>query len=208
MGERFELRNGFEWAVLGQMTQPVFQTLAQAVEVYYDELRRFVLRRTGSPTIAEDIVQETWIRANATSIAMPVNPRAYLYRMASNLTIDHIRRNKRHKSLEVSGTGPSSVSSSSGQERTNFGDQIEQIACPAPAPDEVTASRQELSILSATVLELPEKCREVFLLYRGQGLTMREVAQRLNISEKTVEKHIARAMLQCRKALRSAGRDV
>lgn len=190
------------------MTQPVFQSLAQAVEVYYDELRRFVLRRTGSPTLADDIVQETWIRANATSIAMPINPRAYLYRMASNLTIDHMRRNKRQKPLEVAAGNPPTVSSSSGQERGDFGDQIEQIVCPAPAPDEVTASRQELSILSATVMELPEKCREVFLLYRGQGMTMREVAEQLNISEKTVEKHIARAMLQCRKVLRFAGRDV
>lgn len=190
------------------MTQPAFQSLAQAVEVYYDELRRFVLRRTGSPTMAEDIVQETWIRANATSMAMPVNPRAYLYRMASNLTIDHMRRNKRQKPMEGPGAGSSDISAPAGQQWADTNDRIDQIICPAPAPDEVTAARQELSILSATVLELPEKCREVFLLYRGQDLTMREVAARLNISEKTVEKHIARAMLQCRKALRSAGRDV
>ena len=79
---------------------------------------------------------------------------------------------------------------------------------PEPGPDAVVGAREELAILAEAVRELPEKCRIVFLLYRGQGLTMREIAARLQISEKTVEKHIARAMVHCRARLQAARRQV
>ena len=172
------------------MTQPSFQSLAQAVEAYYEELRRFVWRRTGSAWLADDIVQETWIRATTTGAAMPDNPRAYLYRMAGNLAIDQLRQE---------GKQPSA---------TTEDHLLEQVASAAPAPDMAVAARQELDVLVEAVRGLPDKCRLVFLLYRGRGLTMRQIAARLGISEKTVEKHIARAMVDCRRKLRQAGRDV
>ena len=172
------------------MTQRTFETLAQAVETYYEELRRFARRRTGSASLADDIVQETWIRANATKGAMPSNPRAYLYRVAGNMAVDHLRRRSAKESAAVDLK------------------LTEQVACPSPPPDVAAASRQEFVVLTEAVKSLPEKCRVVFLLYRGRGLKMREIADRLGISEKTVEKHIARAMVHCRQRLRDAGRDV
>ncbi len=172
------------------MTQRTFRSLAHAVEVYYDELRRFVLQRTGSAVLADEVVQETWVRANTTSAAMPVNPRAYLYRMASNLAIDHLRKDARRTTVTL--------------------DQkiAEEVASPSPAPDAVVSGQEEVRILSEALDELPEKCREVFLLYRGRGLTMREIAEQLGISHKTVEKHIARAMVHCRQTLKQAGRSI
>lgn len=172
------------------MTERTFPSLAQAVEAYYEELRRFVLRRTRSASLADDVVQETWIRARATAAVMPANPRAYLYRMAGNLAVDRLRRDR------------------AVADRTTGDAGIERMACPAPAPDRVMQARQELAILSDAVRRLPPKCRTVFLLYRGHGLTMRQIAVRLGISEKTVEKHIARAMVACRRTLREAGRTV
>ena len=164
--------------------------MAQAVEAYYEELRRFVWRRTGSACLADDVVQETWIRATITSAAMPDNPRAYLYRMVGNLTIDQLRQE---------GKQPCAATEDL---------VLEQIASPAPPPDMAVAAQQELVVLVEAVRGLPEKCRLVFLLYRGRGLTMRQIATRLGISEKTVEKHIARAMVDCRRKLRQVGRDV
>ncbi len=172
------------------MDKRTFRSLAQAAEAYYEELRRFALRRTGSKSLADDVVQETWLRASTTGVAMPYNPRAYLYRMTGNLVVDHLQR-------RGDADGPRAD-----------GALAEQVACPAPAPDAEVAARQEFAILSEAVRDLPEKCRHVFILYRGHGLTMRQIAARLGISEKTVEKHIARAMVQCRKRLREAGREV
>lgn len=181
------------------MTKPRFTRLSQAVEAYYEELRHFIRRRTGSPSLAEDVVQETWIRANTTTVALPDNPRAYLYRMAGNLAVDHVRRQQAWDRVERS--------AGDGQDE-NLALQVEQVPSPAPGPLEAVISQQELAALDAAVRELPDKCRQVFLLYRGHGLSMREVAACLSISEKTVEKHIARAMVHCRERLREAGRKV
>ena len=159
------------------------------MERHYEELHRFVFRRTGSASLADDVLQETWIRASTTGAAMPDNPRAYLFRMAGNLAVDHMRRDWRpYAPLH--------------QEPA-----AEDLPSPEPAPDTVVGAREEVAILAAAVRELPEKCRNVFLLYRGRGLTMREIARQLDISEKTVEKHIARAMVHCRARLLAARRS-
>ncbi|KDE38787.1 Sigma factor, ECF subfamily [Nitrincola lacisaponensis] len=181
------------------MTHPSFQSLAQAVETYYEELRRFIRQRTGSSSIAEDVVQETWIRANTTSTPLPDNPRAYLYRMAGNLAIDHIRRQK---------TWERALPSVNKEENDYCEADTEDLPNTSPDPVEVAISQQELEALNAAIRELPDKCREVFLLYRGHGLSMREIATLLVISEKTVEKHIARAMVHCRSRLREVGRNI
>lgn len=171
------------------MSQFRFKTLAQAVEVYYDELRRFVRFRTGSESMAEDIVQETWVRASTSAAAMPENARAYVFRMASNLTADHMKRETARPAAPI-------------EVETEIG------AADNLTPESQAAARQELAILAAAVQELPSKRREIFILYRGHGLTMRQIAQRLGISQKTVEKQIARAMVHCRARLKEAGRDL
>jgi RNA polymerase sigma-70 factor (ECF subfamily) len=130
---------------------------------------------------------------------MPDNPRAYLYRMAGNIAIDHLRRIQRQSRLE--GHSPDDAEARSDG-------RADEIASPAPIADEIVAAREELSLLDDAIRDLPERCRHVFLLYRGEGLTMREVAARLGISQRTVENHIARATLHCRRTLRKAGRKV
>lgn len=173
------------------MTDGAIRSLAQAVETYYEELKAFLTRRTGSSGLASDIIQETWIRATTTKSTSTVhNPRAYLYRMASNVATDHLRQVRR----QVYGSADDVLSDS--------------FVDPQPGPEEIAVSREELTILSEAIRELPEKCRAVFLLYRGQGRSMREIAETLNISEKTVEKHIAKAMLHCRERLHRAGRSI
>ena len=179
------------------MTQATFQSLAQAVEIHYGELRQLIQQRTGSTAMADEVVQETWLRASAFSLDMPANPRAYLYRMALNLAVDQLRRSRsRDKHTAVSHKITPDAASA-----------LDMLPSADPGPLDVLVAQHEMAALDAAVRELPHRCREVFVLYRGHGLRMKEVAQRLGIAEKTVEKHIARAMLHCRKRLREAGRD-
>ncbi len=173
------------------MTEGAIRTLAEAVEAYYEELKAFVLRRTGSAALTADVLQDTWLKAALARPATPIlNQRAYLYRVAEHVAADHLRRGRAGAWLALDEAVP------------------ETMADPAPDPERVTAARQELDILHEAVQELPEKCRAVFLLYRGRGMSMREIAEALGISEKTVEKHIAKAMVHCRRRLREAGLSV
>ena len=73
------------------------------------------------------------------SIAMPDNPRGYVFRMASNLAVDHIRRGRvRDESL---GAGP----------------MDDAVASREPGPDSIVAGREEMAILMAAVEELPDR---------------------------------------------------
>ncbi|TXH32246.1 MAG: sigma-70 family RNA polymerase sigma factor, partial [Rhodospirillaceae bacterium] len=114
------------------------------------------------------------------------NPRAYLYRVAANLAIDRLRQDRRRQEVVSAEPIPQTISDNQ------------------PLPDQVVAGRQAFHLLQAAIRDLPEKCRQVFLLYRGEGLTMQQIADRQGISVKTVEKHIAKAILACRQRVRQA----
>lgn len=173
------------------MSEIASPPLAALVEAHYDELKAFVHAQVGCPAIAADIVQDIWLRVATAQPREPVrNPRAYLYRVAGNLAIDRLRQEQARGRHVVTGDLP------------------EAVASPAPGAERVVAAREEISILRAAVDGLPDKCRTVFLLYRGHGLSMRQIAARLGITEKTVEKHIAKAMLHCRNRLREAGHRI
>jgi len=177
-----------------------FTSLAQVVEEYYDELLTFVVRRTGSRPLAEEIVHETWIRACITTVVMPGNPRAYVYRMASNLVVDHHRSHSVRKHVELS--QPQDYESTEPDASSHLHDLA------VPSHEDMVSARQELALISDVVTRLPQKCRQVFLMYRGQELSMSEIAETLDISIRTVEDHVARAMVECRRCLQDARRDL
>jgi RNA polymerase sigma factor (sigma-70 family) len=154
-------------------------------------LRLFVKRLVGNRATAEDLVHDAFLNLlRGTQTPEIENSRSYLTRTAKNLAIDHLRR-QRARSLYTGELGPADVP-----------------VCDQPLPDAVVQGRQELATLRAVIDRLPTKCRVVFLLSRDHGLTMRQIAERLGITEKTVEKHLMRAMVDCRRELRAIGRAV
>lgn len=165
---------------------PPDRPLAAALASHYEEIKAFILRKVGCADLAADVAQDAWVKMATTTPGEPIeNPRAYLYRVAGNLASDRLRQAALRARLD--GDVPP-----------------EGDAAAGLTPERVAAGRQEYAVLLAAVEELPEKCRAAFLLYRGRGLSMREVAEALDISPKTVEKHVARAMLHCRARLAAA----
>jgi RNA polymerase sigma factor (sigma-70 family) len=61
-------------------------------------------------------------------------------------------------------------------------------------PEDRTSAHQELRRLAEAIDELPPKCREVVWMRRVDDLSQKEVAARLSISQKTVEKHVMKGM--------------
>ncbi len=157
-----------------------------------DRLVRRVRHVVHSRTDAEDLVQDVFLNVLHREGRRDVqSPRNYLARAATNAALDHLRRQRvRNEILDCSR------------------ETATEVAAEQPGTEAIVQSRQELAILHHTVEQLPKRCRAVFLLSRDHGLTMREIAERLDISEKTVEKHLLKAMTRCRAALRAAGREI
>jgi RNA polymerase sigma-70 factor (ECF subfamily) len=77
--------------------------------------------------------------------------------------------------------------------------------------EEIVNSHQELALLTRAVARLPERCRQVFTLRKVYGLSQKEIAASLSISENTVEQHLAKGVRLCTAALAGsplAQRDV
>lgn len=171
--------------------------LAALLEQHYGELLAFARRRIGSASLAEDVMQDAWVRVSAeklhpagtTGVAAVGNPVAYLYRVITNLVIDRQRQSIARERHEVDDEQATDV-----------------VATEAPSPFRVVAGQQEYALLEEAVAALPARCREVFILYRARHMSMQEIASHLGISSKTVENHIANAMVLCRRRLRDAGR--
>lgn len=165
------------------------------LEAHYDDLRRFALRRARSASLADDVMQDAWlklsdiVRSPDFDGASVRNPISYLRRIIANLVVDRQRQ--------------ASVLA----RRVSAGDLPLDAPSETPSAFQVLAGRQEMAIVQAAIAELPDKCRAVILLYRGQEMTMRQVADRLGISPRTVENHLARAMIHCRRRLREARGD-
>lgn len=165
--------------------------LGQIFRAEHSRLMRLVARMVGNPGTAEDLVQDVFVNLlRGGPLTKADNSSAYIARCATNIALDHLRR-ERARARYLSAA-----------------ELTDAEASTSPLQDAVLQGRQELELLRRTISGLPPKCRVVFLLSRDHGLTMKEIAARLRISESTVEKHILRAMTECRAALRAAGRHV
>lgn len=83
-------------------------------------------------------------------------------------------------------------------------EDLSGLESPAPSPEQETAGRKELEQVRKAVLELPDRTRQIFVLARIEGLTYREIALRLGISESSVQKHLARAVAHVMRCLRDS----
>lgn len=70
-----------------------------------------------------------------------------------------------------------------------------------PSPEQTVIARQTLGTVQAAIRDLPERCRNVFVLRRLKGLSQREIAARLGISENIVEKEVAKGLQRILEAL-------
>jgi len=140
-----------------------------------EELFRYVARYTGDADLAEDVVQDVFVRLAEKPPRSDREIRGWLYRVATTIAIDSLRGTKRRLSLVQQ--RPADV----------------PIADPAPDPAE-TAEREDLRRrVRAALAELNDKDRAV-LLMREEGFAHREIAEAVGTTTKSVGTMIARAL--------------
>lgn len=152
-------------------------------------LESFLTRRMGDADTAADLAQEAFLRLARMPDGHAVeDPPKFLFSVAANLARDHHRQAARRPVRDM-------------------GTDAEGLACQSPGAERVLSAREDLAVLRDAIAALPPKTREVFLLHRVEGLAYRDIGARLDISPRTVEYHLRKAMAECRLALRGARGD-
>ena len=145
--------------------------------VHEEALMRFLQRHWPHRDELPDLRQELYARVyEAASKALPQQPKAFMFATARHLLADRVRRSK-VVSIEPMGDFEPSL-----------------VLVDEVSPERWCGGRQALRRLADAFDRLPDRCREVVWLRRVEELSQKDVASRLGISEKTVEKHIAKGM--------------
>lgn len=144
----------------------------------HEPLIRSVLRQIIVSGIdIEDLLQETYSRIlSRPSLEDILNPRQYAVQTARSVAIDHLRHLK-VVSISVN-------------------EYMDRLNAPVADIDAQTRLefREEIQAVADALAQVPERCREAFILRRIEGLSQKETALRLKISEKSVEKYMVRVV--------------
>ncbi|WP_110686817.1 RNA polymerase sigma factor [Salinicola aestuarinus] len=146
------------------------------------ELLGFLTRRTGCQEQAADLCQEIYLRLSRTpDTGLPDDARAYLFRIARNLLIDQHRR-----------SAPTVIAL----------DSVEAtLSCPRACPETTVCDRQCAHQLQDLLARLPPRLRQALIWHRLEGLTQREIGERLGVSERMAGRYVTQALSQCQAAL-------
>ncbi|MNM89063.1 putative RNA polymerase sigma factor FecI [compost metagenome] len=144
---------------------------------YSKELLRFLTRQVKCTELAADLHQEAWLRFRRRESGQEIgNLRAFLYRIVRNLVIDHRRQ----------------------QDAIPAQEEISaELVSEQPGPERVASDSQRLERLQAVLQELPPHLRQALLWNRLDGLTQREIGERLGVSERMAGRYILKALEHC-----------
>ncbi|MEP9358784.1 RNA polymerase sigma factor [Sphingomonas sp. KR3-1] len=140
-------------------------------------LRSWLARRQPLGLDVDDIIQESYaILHDLESVVGIRNPRAYLFQVARSVITRHLRRAR-----------VVSIHTVEDLSLLELGDD-------SPSPEQIAIDRDELTRLAQAIGAMPAKTQEAFILRRVEGLSQRDISQRMAISENTVEKHISNGL--------------
>ena len=170
-------------ALLERIAEADEIALGQLIDLYSPRLLAFCLRFTQNRTLAEELVQDAFIKLwNNREKLNDINTfEAYIFTMAKHLCLDYLRVINKERELK-------SVIS-------------QNIVTTHNPVDDFLLDKHYEHILMAAINTLPKRQKEVFEMSRQDGKSHKEIAQILGISAKTVDEHISRALKTIKKRL-------
>jgi len=146
--------------------------------IYYDPLYRFLWRKTRDEETAKDLVQELFLNVwkNRANLDEAQSSKAYLYRAANNIAINHLKKKAVRQAYTLD--SPAAERMAGTDEKQDFQEYAEEV-----------------------LHDLPEEQRLVFTMNKFEGLKYHEIAEMLNVSVKTVENRMSKALKALREKL-------
>lgn len=162
-------------------------TFDAVVAVHHEEIYRYLRRVVGPAGDAEDLSQETFLRAYRAYGALPkdANVRAWLFAIATNLAKNHFRAESRR--------------------RRAYGEVQVAARGAEAAPEGALASRETARLLDGIVGRLPLKQRLAFTQRKIHGLDYEEIGQSLGCSAESARAHVFQALRKIRRGLDGHG---
>jgi RNA polymerase sigma-70 factor (ECF subfamily) len=141
---------------------------------YYSGLCAYARRWVNDPNVAEDLVQDFFVRlwSNSTQLEINSSLKSYFFTSVKNRAINHLKHIER---------------------REKYGDQVAHR--PADEYMNWEFTEPELTeLIEKSIQKLPPRCREIFILSRFEGKDNGKIADMLGISKRTVELQISNAL--------------
>jgi RNA polymerase sigma factor (sigma-70 family) len=157
-----------------------------------ENLVLFLSARLRSMATAEDLVQDLYLKVAAMPPDADVRaPVALLYRMASNLLVDHLRSTQRGSRRNA-------------QWRLETRETLGGLDIVSePLADEALIANERIRQLAEAVEDLPPQMGRAFRLHKLEGLSQAQTAQEMGVSQKMIEQHIAAAIRRLAERLRT-----
>lgn len=177
-----------EQRLLQQLSNGDPAALRTVVLSYFSILCRFAERYLPDELLAKDVVQESFIKLwkHNDRFESLNGLKSFLFTITKNACLN-LQRSKLRESLR----NARFLELNGGEETDTYYDEVARL--------------NSLAIVNEAVLQLPLKMKEVFLLSYGQGLSNKEIARKLNISEKTVRNQKYNSLVLLRRQLGNSG---
>ncbi|MGS2761328.1 RNA polymerase sigma-70 factor [Sinomicrobium sp. M5D2P9] len=158
-------------------------SFTEVFNAYYIPLVAYIMQYTGDRSEAEDIAQNSFVKLweKREGLRIRTSLKSYLYSTAYNLFIDKYWQNKK---------------------TNDYVESLKEEALYEISNQSEAEWMRQLEMLEKTIEGLPPKCRRIFILNKKEGFSYKEVAEKLNISVKTVEAQMRIAMIKLRERLK------
>jgi len=167
-----------------QPEKPSF--LEQVYKQHWRNLIGYLYTKYGSgPPDPEDVAQATFVKFAKLDDPFSIkNPKAFLYRVARNITVDSQRKRQTHTSYAQS------------EVLWQADSMVDDLTA-----ENVLLEKERLQIFEKTIEKLPTERRKLLIMNRVHNLSYAEIARRTNIPVTTVKRHVALAMANCVEAM-------
>ncbi|KXG42521.1 RNA polymerase sigma factor SigW [Tepidibacillus decaturensis] len=173
------------------------QAFAELITQYKDKIFNLAYRMLGNIQEAEDVSQDTFIRVytNLSRYDDQHKFSTWIFRIATNLAIDRMRKKKADFSLDAN------------WDQEEGTDWHSKLADPKNGPEEEVVAKEMEDTIQQAIMSLPPKYRSIMVLRYLEDLSIQEISQIVHLSESTVKTRLHRGREALRKQLIEKGRS-